>query len=111
MGVAISSIATEIMFMGSFNQNLHYGAVKSAQDFATKNFAKSYAHIPIRFNTLSPGATDTPIFDSFGEEAKRALFDDCSMRTPMMRVGEPMEMAQSISFLLSKESGFITGVD
>ena len=33
------------------------------------------------------------------------------MRTPMMRVGEPMEMAQSISFLLSKESMFITGVD
>ena len=50
--VAISSIMTEIMFMGSFNQNLHYGAVKSAQDFATKNFAKSYAHIPIRFNTV-----------------------------------------------------------
>lgn len=50
--VAISSICTELMMMGSFNQNIHYGAVKSAQNYAVKNFAKTYAHVPIRFNTV-----------------------------------------------------------
>lgn len=50
--VAISSIASEIMMMGSFNQNLHYGAVKSAQNYAVRNLAKTYAHVPIRFNTV-----------------------------------------------------------
>lgn len=50
--VAISSIASELYLMGSFNQNLHYGAVKSAQNYAVRNLAKTYAHVPVRFNTV-----------------------------------------------------------
>lgn len=60
---------------------------------------------------MSPGATYTPIYDSFGEEAKQAFFEDIALRTPMMRHAESVEIAKSISFLLSSEASYITGID
>jgi len=108
--VAISSIASEMSFIGSFNQNLNYGAVKNAQQYAMKSFAKTFAHIPIRFNSVSPGVTDTPTYDGFGAEIKKQLFNDFSLHIPMMRVADSVEMAQSVAFLLSNEARYITGV-
>ena len=60
---------------------------------------------------VSPGFTDTPIFDSWGEAVKKIFFADIALRTPMMRHAESIEMATTISFLLSHEASYITGID
>ena len=67
----------------------------------------------IRVNTLSPGATDTPIirsqFDSdVASDAAKAAF---SSMTPMGRIGLPDELAAAAYFLASEESSYVTGID
>jgi len=65
----------------------------------------------IRVNTLSPGATDTPIID--GQFATRAEADEAkkgfSSQTPLGRIGRPEEIAAAALFLASDESSFTTG--
>jgi NAD(P)-dependent dehydrogenase (short-subunit alcohol dehydrogenase family) len=67
-----------------------------------------------RVNAVLPGATDTPMLragwerdpDRAPAEALAAL----SARTPMARVAEPREIAETIAFLLDGDrSGFTTG--
>eukprot|EP01084_Bolivina_argentea_P297074 511727_1 len=107
--VSVSSITSQAPYLGSQHSILHYGAVKAAQEYAMKSFAKSYAHIPIRFNAIRPGWTDTPVLDSLGD-FKKVLLDDASMRNPLLRVGTADEMGKTIAFLLSTEAAYITGV-
>ena len=68
---------------------------------------------PLPFNMcqVSPGAVDTPIYDGLGEEAKQYFLRDFALRTPMMRHAQAIEIATTISFLLSSESSYITGID
>jgi NAD(P)-dependent dehydrogenase (short-subunit alcohol dehydrogenase family) len=67
----------------------------------------------IRVNTLSPGATDTPIIDGQftskdQSDAAKATF---AAATPMGRIGRPEELAAAALFLASDDSSFITGID
>jgi NAD(P)-dependent dehydrogenase (short-subunit alcohol dehydrogenase family) len=67
----------------------------------------------IRVNTLSPGATDTPIIDgqfktSAEAEAAKEVF---ASKTPLGRLGRPQELAAAALFLASDASSFITGID
>jgi NAD(P)-dependent dehydrogenase (short-subunit alcohol dehydrogenase family) len=67
----------------------------------------------IRVNTLSPGATDTPIIDgqfSTKEQADAAKASFAAA-TPMGRLGRPEELAAAALFLASDDSSFITGID
>ena len=67
----------------------------------------------IRVNTLSPGATDTPIIggqfktQTEAEEAKKFF----ASRNPLGRIGRPEEMANAALFLASDDSSFTTGAD
>jgi NAD(P)-dependent dehydrogenase (short-subunit alcohol dehydrogenase family) len=67
----------------------------------------------VRVNTLSPGATDTPIMamqfktEKAIDEAKKMF----SERTPLGRMGRPEELAAAALFLASDESSYVTGID
>jgi NAD(P)-dependent dehydrogenase (short-subunit alcohol dehydrogenase family) len=67
----------------------------------------------IRVNTLSPGATDTPIirgqFNS--DEASDAAKNMFASMTPLGRLGLPEEIASAAYFLASDESSYVTGID
>jgi|SRR5215471_16916676 len=67
----------------------------------------------IRVNTLSPGATETPIirgqFDS--DEASDAAKQAFASMTPLGRIGQPEELAAAALFLASNESSYVTGID
>lgn len=67
----------------------------------------------IRVNTLSPGATETPIirgqFDS--DEASEAAKKAFSSMTPLGRLGLPEEIAAAAFFLASDESSYVAGID
>jgi NAD(P)-dependent dehydrogenase (short-subunit alcohol dehydrogenase family) len=67
----------------------------------------------IRINALSPGSTETPIFEGQfpSHEVANAARDAANALTPLKRMGTPDELANAAFFLASDESSYITGVD
>jgi NAD(P)-dependent dehydrogenase (short-subunit alcohol dehydrogenase family) len=91
-----------------------YAASKGALVALTRAAALELAEDGIRVNAVLPGAVDTPMLragmsaraDRTIEESMAAL----SAKTPLGRIGEPEEIAQSILFLAdSDRSSFVTG--
>ncbi|OCK79296.1 NAD(P)-binding protein [Lepidopterella palustris CBS 459.81] len=84
-----------------------YGASKRACASFSSSVAKDVLGFGIRVNTVSPGATLTPMMSQFfpdgtSEEAIKALG---------MYMVEPIDIARAIVYLLSEESDKITGVN
>jgi len=92
-----------------------YCASKAGMVMASKSAALHFANnrIPIRVNTVHPGAIRTPMFERYlamGEDraATEAMF---AANHPMGRVGEAAEVAEAILFLASPRSSFTTGAE
>lgn len=89
----------------------------SAAKAAIRSFARSWAaelkDRNIRVNTLSPGATDTPIIEgqfktkAEAEEAKKQF----TTIIPLGRLGDATELASAALFLASSDSSYVTGAD
>lgn len=90
-----------------------YGATKAALRSLAKTWTMELKDRGIRVNTLSPGATDTPIID--GQFTSKAQADTAkgtfSSMTPLGRLGRAEEQAAAVLFLASDSSSFITGID
>ena len=90
-----------------------YSATKAALRSLAKIWTTELKDRGIRVNTLSPGATDTPIIDSQfssaaeADAAKKAF----SSMTPLGRLGRPEELAAAALFLASDSGSYITGID
>ena len=82
-----------------------YSSAKSALIGFTKALAKEVGPSGIRVNCLCPGVIDTDMNKMHSEETLSALCDE----TPLMRIGNPSEVAETILFLASEKSSFITG--
>ena len=63
----------------------------------------------IRVNSVSPGVVETPMWDKLGipSEMRSGLADT----VPLGRVGTPQDVADTVAFLASDASRFITGQD
>lgn len=102
--VNVSSIAGVV----GFPNLAHYVASKHAVNGLTRAAALENAKTGVRINALCPGVIQTPMVD-------RAIGEDEAMRQgyraaiPMGRFGTPEEMAGTILFLCSDQSGYITG--
>ncbi|AZC63547.1 SDR family oxidoreductase [Pseudomonas chlororaphis] len=85
-----------------------YAAAKAALVSFTRSWALELATSGITVNTIAPGPTETELF-----RAGNPLGSDGEARylasVPMGRLGQPDEIAAAIAFLLSEQSGFITG--
>lgn len=62
---------------------------------------------PIRVNAVSPGWTDTPMWDDILGDAKQDVFGGVTTQVPVKRLSTAAEVAQAVIFLMS--SGTITG--
>lgn len=82
-----------------------YSATKHAVVGLTKTIAGEYGRENIRINAIAPGTNETPMVKSFPKEAIQAMAE----AVPMGRLGQPYEVADVVSFLLSDESSYIHG--
>ena len=85
-----------------------YSASKHAVLGLTKSAALEVARDGIRVNAVCPGSIRTPMLRGFvgGDEA---LLEKMGRRAPMGRLGEPVEIAEAVVWLLSDAAGFVTG--
>ncbi len=82
-----------------------YSASKSGLRGLTFALAKELGPSGITVNCVEPGVINTDMNACFSDEEKRVLIDE----TPLLRIGEPEDVANLIFFLSSKEASFITG--
>jgi len=100
-----------VLFSGvnAFKVNVGYLGVaitNGAVDFLTRSLAVELA--PIRVNTISPGVIDTGAWDAFGEDGKRAYFEQVSSSNPARRIGTSEDVAAAVLFAMTNT--FLTGV-
>ena len=84
-----------------------YGATKGAVDVLTKSLAAELGPKKIRVNAVLPGPVETEGATSL--PAWEPLIAEAVPRTPLGRVGQPGDIATVVSFLASKDAGWITG--
>jgi NAD(P)-dependent dehydrogenase (short-subunit alcohol dehydrogenase family) len=88
-----------------------YCTTKHAVLAMTRQMAADYAAENIRFNALCPGFVDTPFNRGFEVQmgGRAGLEDYISTAIPMGRFGTVEEIADSIVYLASDRSSFMTG--
>ncbi|MGB8706143.1 MAG: glucose 1-dehydrogenase [Gillisia sp.] len=86
----------------------HYHASKGAVRLMAKNDALIYAKDKIRVNSVHPGFIWTPLVEEFGKNVPdfRKNLDELH---PIGHIGEPIDIAYGILYLVSDESKFMTG--
>jgi NAD(P)-dependent dehydrogenase (short-subunit alcohol dehydrogenase family) len=88
-----------------------YTTSKGALLQFTRALALEVAPRGIRVNCVCPGIIDTPLTDSFLEQADdaAALRREYEAISPFDRMGTPREVADCVLFLASAEASFVTG--
>lgn len=100
-GGAIVNIAS--MFgLVAVPTNIAYSASKGGVVNLTRAAGSAYAEEGIRVNAVCPGVIDTPLIPEEAKVEYRKLH-------PMKRLGEAIEVAKLINFLVSDDAQFISG--
>jgi 3-oxoacyl-[acyl-carrier protein] reductase len=84
----------------------HYAASKAAVITFSKGLAKELAPEQITVNCVAPGMTSTAFHDVFSTPEGR---QNTVKNTPLAREGKPSEIAETVLFLASDMSAWITG--
>ncbi len=79
---------------------------KGAIEGLTKSLAAEYAP-KIRVNAVAPSIVDTPLANRFLNNDLK--IEKSAQKHPMKRVGNPADIAETINFLLSEKSSWMTG--
>ena len=92
--------------------NIGYASSKGGVMSLTRVLAVEYAKYNIRVNAVCPGVIDTPMNERNLKRAvnKSQLKKKWKTVTPLGRIASPYELAQTVLFLSSNMSSFVTGV-
>jgi len=103
-GGSIINISSVVGISGNAGQS-NYAASKAGIIGFTKSYAKELASRNIRANVVAPGYITTEMTDELDEKLLEAIKED----TPLGRPGDAEEVAQTVAFLASDLSSYITG--
>ena len=100
--IFISSSATAVSYPGS----AIYKGSKAAGEQFVQTLAKELGPRQITVNTVSPGFTETPMLPNDPN-----LRESGKNMSPFGRLGQPSDIANTVSFLVSEQGGWITGTN
>ena len=100
--INISSLSGKI---GNYSQS-NYSASKAGLIGLTKSCAKDLASSNIRVNAIIPGFVSTPMTLQLPQKIVQHYIQE----TPLKKIGDPCDIADSVVFLASKKSKYITGI-
>jgi len=90
-----------------------YSATKAALRSYTRTWTREFNDRGIRFNTLSPGPVETPMFNEQADSVQAAneIRAQFIAAVPLNRLGRPDEIASAALFLASDDSSFVAGAE
>lgn len=100
----IINITSVVGLIGNPGQG-NYSASKAGVIGFTKSIAKELGSRGIRVNAIAPGFIDTEMTDVLSEEIKETMLNGI----PLMKFGDPKDIANLVVFLASERSDYITG--
>lgn len=88
-----------------------YGATKAAFLNMSKTLSSELLGRGIRFNAVSPGPVETPLYDKLGipDAYREQANKDITASIPFGRFGTPEEVAEAVLYLASDESRWTVG--
>lgn len=81
-------------------------SICGAMNALTKALAVELA--PIRVNAVAPGVVRTPLWDSFSDADRQALYEQAAQGLPLKRVGEVTDTARAYLYCMEQQWG--TGI-
>lgn len=105
-GGSIVNISSIVAIVGSTGGHPAYGASKGAVRSYTKQAAVRYGPHHVRVNSVHPGYMP-PMLNSTNAGERADKID----KTPLRRLGEPIEVALGVLYLASDEASFVTGAE
>lgn len=97
--------ASSIVGMDGNLGQTNYIATKAGVIGMTKVWARELGRHNIRVNAVAPGFTATDIISSVPDN----ILEGMMKRTPLGRLGQPLDIANAYLFLASDEASFISG--
>lgn len=100
----IVNISSVVGVMGNVGQ-ANYAASKGGVISLTKSAAKELAARNITVNAVAPGYIETEMTKNLSDNVKNAFMN----LIPLKRAGQPEDVANVVSFLVSPAADYITG--
>lgn len=93
------------------NSPVTYSTAKAALNAYVKFVSSIFGKLGVRINIIAPGNVSTPDskWNRMSESNSSDLVSYLDDNVPLKRLGNVTEIANAVQFLLSEESGFITG--
>jgi 3-oxoacyl-[acyl-carrier protein] reductase len=100
----VINITSIVGQMGNVGQ-VNYAASKAGIIGMTKALAKEFARKGITVNAVAPGFIETDMLSGVPDKIKERILT----QIPAKRFGKPEEVAHAVTYLASKQAGYITG--